>query len=112
MIKRKINPLGFFGFMGVIGIFGIFTNRKLIVWLAWFIWFVQFKKTVDERFYRNVFKSGAVCFFIATLGLAAVYLMRTLKVQTDIIFLVIESLFCVILIGFPVLFGIFERQGD
>lgn len=112
-MSKKINPLAMLGFLGLIGIVGVVTGKVVwYSWFAWFAWFQKLKKPTDERFFRNIGKSGLVCFVLTILGLSAVVILRGINVSNDIIFNVIGILFAVLIITFTVSFEYFERCGE
>jgi len=112
MKRKNFNPIALFGCLGLIGIIGMVTGDLLwFSWFAWFSWFGRYKNPTDERFFRNITKTGLSCFIVAVVGLSIVVILRGLDISPDVIFSVIGMLFAILLISFTIMFEIFERRG-
>ncbi len=112
-MNKKINPLAWFGFLGFIGILGIITGELIwYTWFAWFTWFGKIKKPTDERFIRNLGKSGLICFVITMIALSAVTILKVMNISDKIIFFIIGTLFALLILTFTLSFEYFEKRGE
>ena len=112
-MKKKFNPLALFGLLGLFGMLGPLTGKATWYWwFAWFLWFEHYSKPTDERFFRNLSKTGLVCFALTTLGLMILLFMKGLGLSKEIILFGIEVVFTIPLLSFVFLLKYFEDHGE
>ena len=112
-MKRSFNPLALFGLLGLFGILGPLTGRATWYWwFAWLVWFSHYNKPTDERFFRNLYKVGLLCFAITMLGLMVLLFMKGLGMSQDIIYSGIDLFFTIGFLSFVFVLKYFEVYGE